>query len=181
MYLSSHCNKCVCVDVSDLRWVQVNSSEEAYRVMKIGKKNQSFSATRLNQLSSRRSEKRLINAPQLYAVTLTQIQVSQHAALLTYNLNIIEASTKDSNPPRPSGEPGRTLSDRFCSRGSSCSIVRGSVGKQTTPAGMFCVSAATASSPSGSSESTTAASPESSESASKMSSHVSPPSDLRCR
>ncbi|KAM7370279.1 hypothetical protein PAMP_009842 [Pampus punctatissimus] len=45
----------VCVyDVSDLRWVQVNSSEEAYRVMKIGKKNQSFSSTRLNQLSSRR-------------------------------------------------------------------------------------------------------------------------------
>ncbi|XP_038592520.1 kinesin-like protein KIF20B [Micropterus salmoides] len=39
--------------VSDLRWVQVNSSEEAYRVMKIGKKNQSFSSTRLNQLSSR--------------------------------------------------------------------------------------------------------------------------------
>lgn len=38
----------------DLRWVQVNSFEEAYRVMKIGKKNQSFSVTRLNQLSSRR-------------------------------------------------------------------------------------------------------------------------------
>lgn len=46
----------MCVHVPDLRWVQVNSSEEAYRVMKIGKKNQSFSATRLNQLSSRRSE-----------------------------------------------------------------------------------------------------------------------------
>ncbi|XP_055360201.1 kinesin-like protein KIF20A isoform X2 [Betta splendens] len=43
----------VCGCVSDLRWVQVNSSEEAYRVMKIGKKNQSFSSTRLNQLSSR--------------------------------------------------------------------------------------------------------------------------------
>ncbi|XP_038591640.1 LOW QUALITY PROTEIN: kinesin-like protein KIF20A [Micropterus salmoides] len=39
--------------IKDLRWVQVNSSEEAYRVMKIGKKNQSFSSTRLNQLSSR--------------------------------------------------------------------------------------------------------------------------------
>ncbi|KAG7218013.1 hypothetical protein INR49_020708 [Caranx melampygus] len=36
-----------------LRWVQVNSSDEAYRVMKIGKKNQSFSSTKLNQLSSR--------------------------------------------------------------------------------------------------------------------------------
>uniref|UniRef100_A0A3Q3JLE0 Kinesin motor domain-containing protein n=1 Tax=Monopterus albus TaxID=43700 RepID=A0A3Q3JLE0_MONAL len=39
--------------IKDLRWVQVNSSEEAYRVMKIGKRNQSFSSTRLNQLSSR--------------------------------------------------------------------------------------------------------------------------------
>ncbi|XP_078129044.1 kinesin-like protein KIF20B isoform X2 [Sander vitreus] len=39
--------------VRDLRWVQVNSAEEAYKVMKLGKKNQSFSSTRLNQLSSR--------------------------------------------------------------------------------------------------------------------------------
>lgn len=39
--------------VKDLRWVQVNSAEEAYTVMKLGKKNQSFSSTRLNHLSSR--------------------------------------------------------------------------------------------------------------------------------
>ncbi|XP_074503155.1 kinesin-like protein KIF20B isoform X2 [Sebastes fasciatus] len=39
--------------VKDLRWVQVNDAEEAYKVMKLGKKNQSFSSTRLNQLSSR--------------------------------------------------------------------------------------------------------------------------------
>ncbi|XP_037322202.2 kinesin-like protein KIF20B isoform X2 [Pungitius pungitius] len=39
--------------VRDLRWIQVNSAEEAYKVMKLGKKNQSFSSTRLNQLSSR--------------------------------------------------------------------------------------------------------------------------------
>ncbi|XP_070772238.1 kinesin-like protein KIF20B [Enoplosus armatus] len=39
--------------VKDLRWVQVNNAEEAYKVMKLGKKNQSFSSTRLNQLSSR--------------------------------------------------------------------------------------------------------------------------------
>lgn len=40
--------------VKGLRWVQVNSAEEASRVMKLGKKNQSFSSTRLNHLSSRR-------------------------------------------------------------------------------------------------------------------------------
>ncbi|XP_041920718.1 kinesin-like protein KIF20B isoform X2 [Alosa sapidissima] len=39
--------------VKDLRWVQVNSAEEAYKIMKVGKKNQSFSSTKLNQLSSR--------------------------------------------------------------------------------------------------------------------------------
>ncbi|KAF7203633.1 transcript variant X3 [Nothobranchius furzeri] len=39
--------------IRDLRWVQVNSSEEAYRVMKTGKKNQSCFSTKLNQLSSR--------------------------------------------------------------------------------------------------------------------------------
>lgn len=51
----SLCECPVSVNVSsDLRWVQVNSAEEAYKVMKLGKKNQSFSSTRLNQLSSRR-------------------------------------------------------------------------------------------------------------------------------
>ncbi|XP_029691304.1 kinesin-like protein KIF20B isoform X2 [Takifugu rubripes] len=39
--------------VKDLRWVQVNNAEEAYKILVFGKKNQSFSATRLNQLSSR--------------------------------------------------------------------------------------------------------------------------------
>ncbi|XP_047207165.1 kinesin-like protein KIF20B isoform X3 [Girardinichthys multiradiatus] len=39
--------------VKDLRWVQVNSAEEAYKVVKLGRRNQSFSSTRLNQLSSR--------------------------------------------------------------------------------------------------------------------------------
>ncbi|XP_069565449.1 kinesin-like protein KIF20B [Brachyistius frenatus] len=39
--------------IKDLRWVQVNSAEEAFTVMKLGKKNQSFSSTRLNCVSSR--------------------------------------------------------------------------------------------------------------------------------
>ncbi|KAL0984139.1 hypothetical protein UPYG_G00137610 [Umbra pygmaea] len=39
--------------VKDLKWVQVNTMEEAYKVMKIGKKNQSFSCTKLNNVSSR--------------------------------------------------------------------------------------------------------------------------------
>ncbi|CAL9687420.1 unnamed protein product [Knipowitschia caucasica] len=39
--------------VKDLRWVHVDSAEEAYRVLHLGKRNQSCSSTKLNQLSSR--------------------------------------------------------------------------------------------------------------------------------
>ncbi|KAL1264226.1 hypothetical protein QQF64_004581 [Cirrhinus molitorella] len=39
--------------VRDLKWVQVNSAEEALKVVKIGRKNQSFSSTKLNNVSSR--------------------------------------------------------------------------------------------------------------------------------
>ncbi|KAJ3610947.1 hypothetical protein NHX12_023037 [Muraenolepis orangiensis] len=39
--------------VKDLRWVQVNSAEEALKVMKLGRRNQSFSFTKLNHSSSR--------------------------------------------------------------------------------------------------------------------------------
>ncbi|XP_072524163.1 kinesin-like protein KIF20B [Salminus brasiliensis] len=39
--------------VKDLIWVQVNSADEAYKVLKIGRKNQSFSSTKLNSVSSR--------------------------------------------------------------------------------------------------------------------------------
>ncbi|XP_051523488.1 kinesin-like protein KIF20B isoform X1 [Myxocyprinus asiaticus] len=39
--------------VKDLKWVQVNSADEALKVMKIGRKNQSFSSTKLNNISSR--------------------------------------------------------------------------------------------------------------------------------
>ncbi|XP_073722890.1 kinesin-like protein KIF20B isoform X3 [Misgurnus anguillicaudatus] len=39
--------------VKDLKWVQVNSAEEAFKVMKIGRKNQSCSSTKLNNISSR--------------------------------------------------------------------------------------------------------------------------------
>lgn len=39
--------------VKDLKWFQVNSADEALKVMKIGRKNQSFSSTKLNNISSR--------------------------------------------------------------------------------------------------------------------------------
>ncbi|KAJ8264374.1 hypothetical protein GJAV_G00148420 [Gymnothorax javanicus] len=39
--------------VKDLKWVQVNDVHEAYKVVKVGKRNQSFSWTKLNNLSSR--------------------------------------------------------------------------------------------------------------------------------
>ncbi|XP_058605736.1 kinesin-like protein KIF20B isoform X2 [Onychostoma macrolepis] len=39
--------------IKDLRWVQVSSADEALKVMKLGKRNQSISSTKLNLLSSR--------------------------------------------------------------------------------------------------------------------------------
>ncbi|XP_073784610.1 kinesin-like protein KIF20B isoform X2 [Danio rerio] len=39
--------------IKDLKWVQVSSAEEALKVMKLGKRNQSISSTKLNLLSSR--------------------------------------------------------------------------------------------------------------------------------
>ncbi|ROL48440.1 Kinesin-like protein KIF20B [Anabarilius grahami] len=39
--------------VKDLKWFQVNSADEALKVVKIGRKNQSFSSTKLNNYSSR--------------------------------------------------------------------------------------------------------------------------------
>ncbi|KAJ8337523.1 hypothetical protein SKAU_G00364890 [Synaphobranchus kaupii] len=39
--------------VKDLTWVQVRSAEEAWKVLRIGRRNQSFASTHLNQTSSR--------------------------------------------------------------------------------------------------------------------------------
>ncbi|XP_051724741.1 kinesin-like protein KIF20B isoform X2 [Ctenopharyngodon idella] len=39
--------------IKDLKWVQVSSADEALKVMKLGKRNQSISSTKLNLLSSR--------------------------------------------------------------------------------------------------------------------------------
>lgn len=44
----------VFVNFPDLKWVQVSSADEALKVMKLGKRNQSISSTKLNLLSSRR-------------------------------------------------------------------------------------------------------------------------------
>ncbi|XP_039627795.1 kinesin-like protein KIF20B isoform X1 [Polypterus senegalus] len=39
--------------VKDLKWIQVSDAEEAYKILKLGKKNQSISCTKLNNLSNR--------------------------------------------------------------------------------------------------------------------------------
>ncbi|TRY77555.1 hypothetical protein DNTS_001966 [Danionella cerebrum] len=39
--------------IKDLKWVQVSSAEEALKILKVGKRNQSISSTKLNLLSSR--------------------------------------------------------------------------------------------------------------------------------
>lgn len=39
---------------SGLTWIQVRSAEEAWRILRAGRRNQSFASTHLNQNSSRR-------------------------------------------------------------------------------------------------------------------------------
>lgn len=42
----------------DLNWINVRDADEAWKLLKLGRKNQSFASTHMNQNSSRRSEKR---------------------------------------------------------------------------------------------------------------------------
>nr|XP_023654044.1 kinesin-like protein KIF20A [Paramormyrops kingsleyae] len=49
--------------VKDLTWVQVRSAEEAWKVLKVGRRNQSLASTHLNHSSSRRSLNGCPNPP----------------------------------------------------------------------------------------------------------------------
>lgn len=40
--------------LSDLTWIQVRNAEEAWKIVKSGRRNQSIASTHLNQNSSRR-------------------------------------------------------------------------------------------------------------------------------
>lgn len=40
----------------DLNWINVCDADEAWKLLKLGRKNQSFASTHMNQNSSRRSE-----------------------------------------------------------------------------------------------------------------------------
>ena len=40
----------------DLNWINVRDADEAWKLLKLGRKNQSFASTHMNQNSSRRSE-----------------------------------------------------------------------------------------------------------------------------
>lgn len=40
----------------DLNWINVRDADEAWKLLKLGRKNQSFANTQMNQNSSRRSE-----------------------------------------------------------------------------------------------------------------------------
>lgn len=42
----------------DLNWINVRDADEAWKLLKLGRKNQSFASTHMNQNSSRRSEGR---------------------------------------------------------------------------------------------------------------------------
>ena len=45
---------CMLIFTSDLNWIHVQDAEEAWKLLKVGRKNQSFASTHLNHNSSRR-------------------------------------------------------------------------------------------------------------------------------
>lgn len=51
---SHACNSALSLYVVDLRWVHIQSAEEAAKVLRVGNKNRSAAATKMNQSSSRR-------------------------------------------------------------------------------------------------------------------------------
>ncbi|XP_024857829.1 kinesin-like protein KIF20B isoform X2 [Kryptolebias marmoratus] len=67
--------------VKDLRWVQVNSAEEVYKVVKLGRKNQSFSSTRLNHLSSRSHSIFTIRILRIEDIETPQVHTSSELCL----------------------------------------------------------------------------------------------------
>lgn len=48
------CDRVIPLYVVDLRWVNIQSTEEASKVLRVGNKNRSAAATKMNQSSSRR-------------------------------------------------------------------------------------------------------------------------------
>lgn len=67
--------------VKDLKWVQVTSADEALKVVKIGRKNQSFSSTKLNNISSRSHSIFSIRMLRIEDVGVPQVQTISELSL----------------------------------------------------------------------------------------------------
>ncbi|XP_078477969.1 LOW QUALITY PROTEIN: kinesin-like protein KIF20A, partial [Lampetra planeri] len=62
--------------VKDLTWVQVRNAEEAWRILKIGRRNQSFASTHLNQNSSR--------SHSIFSIRVLHIHPVEHSGPTTH-------------------------------------------------------------------------------------------------
>uniref|UniRef100_A0A4W4G448 Kinesin motor domain-containing protein n=1 Tax=Electrophorus electricus TaxID=8005 RepID=A0A4W4G448_ELEEL len=67
--------------VKDQTWIQVNSADEAYRILKIGRKNQSFSSTKINSVSSRSHSIFSIRVLRLEDVGVPRVQTISELSL----------------------------------------------------------------------------------------------------
>ncbi|KTF75741.1 hypothetical protein cypCar_00037272 [Cyprinus carpio] len=120
--------------VKDLKWVQVNSAEEALKVVKIGRKNQSFSSTKLNIVSSRRLSLCDLAGSERCAKTQNRGDRLKEAgnintSLLTLGkcisaLRLNQTQTKfHQHIPFRESKLTHYLQGFFCGRGKACMII----------------------------------------------------------
>ncbi|EMP40754.1 Kinesin-like protein KIF20A [Chelonia mydas] len=101
--------------IKDLKWINVQSTEEACKILKIGNKNRSLACTRMNQHSSRR-------------VDLEKLLVSYVCDISTHcflhgNCTIFSLSVKHSYIPFRESKLTRLFQPFFCGKGKACMIV----------------------------------------------------------
>ncbi|NXX20369.1 KI20A protein, partial [Podargus strigoides] len=60
--------------IKDLKWINIQSTEEAWKILKIGNKNRSFACTRMNEQSSR--------SHSIFSIRLLRLTDEQHPCVL---------------------------------------------------------------------------------------------------
>ncbi|XP_032876283.1 kinesin-like protein KIF20A [Amblyraja radiata] len=83
--------------VKDLKWINITSSDEAFKVLKIGNKNRSFASTKMNHQSSR--------SHSIFSIRLLEIIGDRPCFIRTSNLNLCDlAGSERSNKAQTFGD-----------------------------------------------------------------------------
>uniref|UniRef100_A0A674G7Y2 Kinesin-like protein KIF20A n=1 Tax=Taeniopygia guttata TaxID=59729 RepID=A0A674G7Y2_TAEGU len=95
--------------IKDLKWINVQSTEEACRLLKIGNKNRSFACTRMNEQSSR--------SHSIFSIRLLKLTDEHQPRVLGVS------EMKPSYIPFRESKLTRLFQPFFCGKGKACMIV----------------------------------------------------------